>query len=182
MLFLGYYIIILSDAHCFIELAELVGELLHVMFYFLVCYSRINLGYSDIRMSKHLRHRFHRNTLGYRHSSKSMASHVKGKILFYATKVGNFFQIRVDTLIAHHRKNLSSLSVNIVIFPNNGKWNVQQHDIFVNTCLVSLGDEPLPVLNSHNLIVSKIVNINISQPCEAGKKVGKNGSSILKKF
>ncbi|GEM_PF-6074841 len=72
-------------------------------------------------------------------------------------------------LVAHHRKNLSTFSANIVVFPYNGKWNVQQHDIFVNTCLVSLGDGPFSVFNGHNLIVGKIVNINVCQSCEAGK-------------
>ena len=45
----------------------------------------------------------------------------------------------------------------------------QQYDIFINTCLVSLSNEPLSVFNGHNLIVGKVIYVNVYQSYKAGK-------------
>ena len=45
----------------------------------------------------------------------------------------------------------------------------QQYDIFINTCLVSLSNEPLSVFNGHNLIVGKVIYVNVYQPYKVGK-------------
>ena len=45
----------------------------------------------------------------------------------------------------------------------------QQYDIYINTCLVSLSNEPLSVFNGHNLIVGKVIYVDVYQSYKAGK-------------
>ena len=73
-------LIILSDAHRLVELAELTRELLHIMLYLLVGYAGIDLCVFNVGMPQHLRYTLHRNALTQRHRSKCMAGKMENII------------------------------------------------------------------------------------------------------
>ena len=99
-----------------IKVAKIFCEIFHVVAYFLVGYTCVDLSGLDIRMPKHLADRLNGNTLSERHRrGEGMAREVKGYVLIDTSDVRYLFQVTVHLLIGDDGQKLSVKELPLVL-------------------------------------------------------------------
>lgn len=153
-----------------IEVAEVLGEPVHVLADFIVGDSCVDLRCLHVGVAEHLAHSLDGHSLAERHGrGEGMACEMKSEVLLDAADFGYLFQIAVHLLVGDDGEYLAVNEL-ALIFLQDFKRRRQQGHSHLGVGFLAVGDYPqATVEHLLDVIDTEVGEVDICQPGEAGE-------------